>query len=102
MVIDFRVRGHKCAYHPDEQAVAFCDYCRKPICRKCAKKGRGRGMRAYCSPECREADEVRRRERAVRERRGRLKKILLVFLEYIALLLLLAGTAYLIMQGLSD
>ena len=98
MVIDFRVRGHKGAYHPNEQAVAFCDYCRKPICRKCAEKGQGQGMRAYCNAECREADDVRRREKSFRERRMRLKKILILFLEYAALLLLLAATAYFIIH----
>lgn len=101
MVIDFRVRGYKCAYHTNEQAVTFCDYCRKPICRKCAEKGKGQGNHIYCNAECREAAAVRRRDESLRREQTRLKKSLKHLLKYGTILIFLAAVIYFILHWLA-
>lgn len=91
MVIDFRVRGLKCAYHKNEQAVASCDYCRKPICRMCVERGGGQGRYFYCSDACREAAEVHRKDESHHRKMVRWSKRLKQILKHTAGLLLIAA-----------
>ena len=91
MVIDFRVRGLKCAYHKNEQAVASCDYCRKPICRMCVERGGGQGRYFYCSDACREAAEVRRNDDSHHRKREHQKEKLKLILKHTAGLLFIAA-----------
>ncbi|OPY30060.1 MAG: hypothetical protein A4E28_00558 [Methanocella sp. PtaU1.Bin125] len=57
----------KCYLHPREEAAGKCDVCKKPVCRKCAKKTEGKLICRNCQGKkpgsAVDTDELERQER---------------------------------------
>ena len=52
-VLDKKLKGKRCAYHPERPAQAFCVICGEPICTSCEVR-RGRSLLGgFETPQCR-------------------------------------------------